>query len=84
MTDLCDEEEAAAEARKHINLATEVDPSNPEGWQVKSYFFSFLIFSRCFGIRVISIVGFSILYLMLREAPPKENLCSFGHCPNSH
>ena len=34
MTDLCDEEEAAAEARKHINHATEVDPSNPEGWQV--------------------------------------------------
>ena len=34
MTDLCDEEEAAAEAKKHINLATEVDPSNPEGWQV--------------------------------------------------
>ena len=20
----------------------------------------------------------------LREAPPKENLCSFGYCPNSH
>ena len=20
----------------------------------------------------------------VREAPPKENLCSFGHCPNSH
>ena len=36
MTDLCDEEEAAVEARKHINLATEVDPSNPEGWQVQS------------------------------------------------
>ena len=34
MTDLCDEEEAAAEAKRHINLATEVDPSNPEGWQV--------------------------------------------------
>ena len=34
MTDLCDVEEAAVEARKHINLATEVDPSNPEGWQV--------------------------------------------------
>jgi len=33
MTDLCDEEEAAAEAKRHINLATEVDPSNPEGWQ---------------------------------------------------
>ena len=44
MTDLCDEEEAAAEARKHINLATEVDPSNPEGWQVKSYFPSLLRF----------------------------------------
>ena len=37
MTDLCDEEEAAAEARKHINFATEVDPSNPEGWQVISH-----------------------------------------------
>ena len=37
MTDLCDEEEAAVEARKHINFATEVDPSNPEGWQVISY-----------------------------------------------
>ena len=47
MTDLCDEEEAAAEARKHINLATEVDPSNPEGWQVKSYFPSLLRFCRC-------------------------------------
>ena len=34
MTDLCDEEEAAAESKRHINLATEVDPSNPEGWQV--------------------------------------------------
>ena len=34
MTDLCDEQEAAAEAKRHINLATEVDPSNPEGWQV--------------------------------------------------
>jgi len=38
MTDLCDEEEAAAEARKHINLATEVDPSNPEGWQALASF----------------------------------------------
>ena len=48
MTDLCDEEEAAAEARKHINLATEVDPSNPEGWQVKSYLLSLLGFCCCF------------------------------------
>merc|ERR1712198_336430 len=38
MTDLCDEEEAAVEARKHINLATEVDPSNPEGWQALASF----------------------------------------------
>ena len=38
MTDLCDEEEAAAEARKHINLSTEVDPSNPEGWQALASF----------------------------------------------
>merc|ERR550532_1240824 len=38
MTDLCDEEVAAAEARKHINLATEVDPSNPEGWQALASF----------------------------------------------
>jgi len=38
MTDLCDEEEAAVEARKHINFATEVDPSNPEGWQALASF----------------------------------------------
>merc|ERR1712037_990439 len=38
MTDLCDEEEAAAEAKKHINLSTEVDPSNPEGWQALASF----------------------------------------------
>ena len=47
MTDLCDEEEAAAEARKHINLSTEVDPSNPEGWQVMSYLLSLLEFCCC-------------------------------------
>ena len=45
MTDLCDEEEAAAEARKHINFATEVDPSNPEGWQV---IWMFYVRSSCF------------------------------------
>merc|ERR1712032_1602627 len=30
--------EAAVEARKHINFATEVDPSNPEGWQALASF----------------------------------------------
>merc|ERR1712080_176375 len=33
MTDLCDEPEAETEARRFIDLAVEVDGSNPEGWQ---------------------------------------------------
>ena len=24
---------------------------------------------------------FFLIFIRLREAPPKENLCSFGHCP---
>ena len=54
MTDLCDEEEAAAEARKHINHATEVDPSNPEGWQVIVCHFFNLIF-RWYGSLCLSL-----------------------------
>ena len=54
MTDLCDEEEAAAEARKHINRATEVDPSNPEGWQVIVRLFLLLIF-RWYGSLCLSL-----------------------------
>jgi len=33
MTDLCDEENAETEARRFIDLAVEVDRTNPEGWQ---------------------------------------------------
>jgi len=33
MTDLCDLEEAETEARRLIDLAVEVDRTNPEGWQ---------------------------------------------------
>jgi len=33
MTDLCDEEEAETEARRFVDLAVEIDSSNPEGWQ---------------------------------------------------
>ena len=66
MTDLCDEEEAAAEARKHINFATEVDPSNPEGWQVirhgsyccRSHHF---LLSACFDLIFLFL---SVLYFI--------------------
>ena len=34
LTDLCDEPEAEAEARRLVTLATQADPGNPEGWQV--------------------------------------------------
>ena len=35
MTDLCDEPEAESEARRLLGLATQGDPANPEGWQVR-------------------------------------------------
>jgi len=33
MTDLCDAEEAETEAKRFLDLAVEIDSSNPEGWQ---------------------------------------------------